>query len=49
MALKTVLCFRINGKEYTYDEMPKEKAIEIIKEKVDLASSGLPFEREKSA
>lgn len=48
--LKAILCFRQNGKEYTYSEMPKEKAVEILKERVDMAGARLQFERkEKTA
>ena len=52
-----IICIRCNvdsavidGKEYTYSEMPKEQAEEILKERVDMAGASLQFERkEKTA
>ena len=50
LMLKAIPCFRQDGKEYTYSEMPKEKALEILKERVDMAGARLQFERkEKTA
>lgn len=45
--LKAIPCFRQDGKEYTYSEMPKEKAVEILKERIDMAGSRLQFERKE--
>lgn len=40
---------RIDGVYHTLDELPKEQVRKIIEEKIDLAMSGMNFERIKSA
>lgn len=46
MKLEVVPRFQINGKKYTYDELSKEKIMEIIQERIDDAMARLQFERE---
>ncbi|MDO4274480.1 MAG: hypothetical protein Q4D16_12485 [Eubacteriales bacterium] len=36
---------RIDGKYYTFDQLPKEKVDEIIEQRVDLAMAGINYER----
>lgn len=45
MKLEVVPRFQINGKKYTYDELSKEKIMEIIQERIDDAMARLQFER----
>jgi len=40
---------RIDGVYRTLDELPREQVRKIIEEKIDLAMSGMKFERIKSA
>lgn len=40
---------RIDGVYHTLEELPKEQVRKIIEEKIDLAMSGMNFERIKSA
>lgn len=46
MKLEVVPRFQIEGKTYTYDELPKEKIMEIIQERIDDAMARLQFQRQ---
>lgn len=49
MKIEVVPRFRIDGKYYTYDELPKETVKKIIEERVDMAMARLQFTRDKTA
>lgn len=36
---------RIGGKYYTFDELPEEKVVEIVEQRIDLAMTGIHYER----
>lgn len=43
--LEIVPRVRINGKYYTFRELPKKKVDEIIEKRIDLAMAGINYER----
>lgn len=48
MKMEVVPRFEINGKKYTYNELPKEQIMEIIQKRMDEAMARLQFERENA-
>ena len=49
MKIEVVPRFHINGRIYTYNEFPKEKAVEVLKERADPAAARLQLKRDKTA
>lgn len=49
MKIEVVPRFQIDGKYYTEEELPKEKIREIMRERLDLALTGIHYEKKKTA
>ena len=49
MRTEVVPRFQIDGKLYTYEELPKEKVQEIIRKRIDDAMEQLKYKKQGSA
>ena len=49
MKIEVVPRFQIDGQYYTEEELPKEKIREIMRERLDLALTGIHYEKKKTA
>ncbi len=49
MKIEVVPRFQIEGKYYTPEELPKEKIHDIVMNRLDIALTGINYEKKKTA